>query len=100
MEITGSFFPPAAYPPASNTGTNQTAGYPQQRPSADEQNRQASTSIQQTTKPQHSGHELNRKRFYSQEKELSHSARQALNSYIDSDFAGGPELMNRVDVYA
>jgi len=95
MEITGSPFPPVPYPAANQTGSS-----PQHRPQPDEQNRQAPASIQQTARPQQSGYETNRKRHYTQEKDLPHSARQAINSYIDSDFAGGPELMNRVDVYA
>jgi len=95
MEITGSLFPLVPYPAA-----NQTGNSPQHRPQPDEQNRQTPASIQQTIKPQLGEYEPNRKRHYTEEKDLSHSARQAINSYIDSDFAGGPELMNRVDVYA
>ena len=100
MEITGSFYPPALYPSVSYPGTNQTAGDPQTSSPPDKENRQAPTTIQPTIKAPQNEYEPNRRRFYNQEKDLPHPARQAINSYIDSDFAGGPELVNRVDVYA
>lgn len=95
MEITGSFSPLVPYP-----STSQTTAQAPQNPPQEEQNRQASTAIKPAIKTSQNEAEPNRRRFNTQQKDLSHSARQALNSYMDSDFAGGPELMNRVDVYA
>ncbi len=95
MEITGSFHPPAPY-----TNAAQAENPSRPRTHSDEQNQQISTPIQQVAKPQQNGFEHNRKRFNTQEKDLSHSVQQAINHYIDSDFAGGPELMNRIDVFA
>lgn len=94
MEITGSHFPPILYP-----ATSQTGNHPQ-RPHGEEPIRPTPISLRQTIKPQPGGYEPQRKRFYTQDKDLPHSTRSAINSYVDSDIAGGPELMNRVDVYA
>ena len=94
MEISGSFHSSSAYPLTSSSRRN-----PQQRPDP-EPAPSAQNTLQQTIKPQQGGYETRQKQAFRQEKELPHSAQQAINSYIDSDFAGGPELMNRVDVYA
>ena len=95
MEIHGSFFPPSPY-----TGTDPAARNPQQAPNPQQQIQQAAPAVNQAVKAEPGGYENRQRRFYPLDRDLSHSARQAISSYRDSDVAGGPELMNRVDTYA
>lgn len=39
-------------------------------------------------------------RFANRDMELPRPTQQAINSYESADLAGGPELLNRVDVFA
>lgn len=96
MEIHGSSFLPAPYPAPELARKD-----PQYPAGGDEQIRPTRPApIPQPVKTGQSGVEPQRKRYYSLENDLTHPARQAINSYHDTDFAAGPELMNRVDVYA
>lgn len=92
MEITGSFHSPALYPAAGQAVART-------RPPADEQD-PAPTPRPRAISTEFSDYEPRRQRPQDGQAGLSHSARQAINSYIDSDYAGGPELLNRIDVYA
>jgi len=42
----------------------------------------------------------NQRRFYNRDVDLPRSSQQALGQYQSADMAGGPELLNRVDVFA
>ena len=96
MEIHGSYFPPSPY-----TGTDPAGRYPQQHPNPAQQQAPPPTPpIKQAGKAESNDFENRQRRFYPLDQDLSHSARQAINSYRDSDYAAGPELMRRVDVYA
>ena len=94
MEISGSLFPPSPY-----TGIDPADKYPQQRPPPPQVSPPA-TPVKQTIRAEAQGDDNRQRRFYSLDRDMSHSARQAINRYQDSDFAGEPELMSRVDVYA
>ena len=41
-----------------------------------------------------------KRRFQSMDVELPYQARQAIGTYEEADYAAGPELLHRVDVYA
>ena len=94
MEIGGSLFPLSPY-----SGGDPSKKYPQQSANHPPTTPQAPPVLKQTIKAEAYGQENRQRRFYSLDRDLSHSARHALNTYADSDTGGG-ELMNRVDVYA
>jgi len=95
MEISGSLFSSSPY-----SGTDLSARYSQHHPQQQQTPpQQAPAPVKQVIRPESTGYENRQRRFYSVDRDLSHSTRQALNSYRDLDEAGGGELMNRVDVY-
>ncbi len=95
MEIGGSLFPLSSY-----SGSDPTKKYPPHAPDPQITHQQAPPALKQTIKAEGYGQENRQRRFYSLDRDLSHSSRQALNTYMNTDNAGGGELMNRVDVYA
>lgn len=95
MEIGGSLFPVSPY-----SGADPSKKYPQHSTDQYPNTPQPPPPVlKQTIRAEAYGQENKQRRFYSLDRDLSHSARQALNTYMDSDTGGG-ELMNRVDVYA
>ena len=95
MEIGGSLFPVSPY-----SGTDPSRKYPQHSPQQVPQPPHTPPSLKQAIKPEASSDENKQRRFYSLDRDLSHSARQALNTYRDSEEVANGELMNRVDVFA
>lgn len=97
MQIHGAFYPPATY------AGQAPAGSPSSHPVRDEAPPRQSRPIPalQEVKAAHDAYTQQRKRSASpRQEELSHPAKQAINTYVESDIAGGPELLHRVDVYA
>jgi len=92
MEITGAFHPPSPY-----SGANRATGQAQHRPPVEQPRSPA--PLQQHINAEANNASPRQKRFQSQQQDLSHPAQRAINSYMESDFADGPELLNRVDVY-
>ena len=95
MEISSSFLALSPY-----SGSDPSKKYPQHTPDQPASPPQPPPVLKQSIKAEAYGQENRQRRFYSLDRDLSHSSRQALNSYMDADSAAGGELMNRVDVYA
>lgn len=95
MQISGSYFPPSPY-----SGADLTGSQPQQSANQPPPAQTATPAVAQAHKTETGWDENRQRRFYSLDRDMNHSARQAINNYRDSDMAGGAELMSRVDVYA
>ncbi|MDH5446651.1 MAG: hypothetical protein OEY52_13950 [Gammaproteobacteria bacterium] len=95
MEIGGSYFPLSPY-----SGSDPSTKYPQHTPDQTPAANTPPPVLKQTIRAEAYGQENRQRRFYPLDRDLSHSAKHALDTYRDSDEMGQGELMNRVDVYA